>query len=76
MRNHFIIAVLLIASTTLSFGQIPGPEYSQYQYKDSTNLTEDGTIPIKEIHIHKTKFLPNLYIGFGSFMFGGDISVC
>lgn len=74
MRNHFIIAVLLIASTTLSFGQIPGPEYSQYQYKDSTNLTEDGTIPIKEKHIHKTKFLPKIYVGFGSFNFGGDIS--
>jgi len=74
MRNHLLIAVLLVASTTISYGQIPGPEYSQYQYKDSTNLNDDGTVPIKEEHVHKTKFLPKIFVGFGSFNFSGDIS--
>ena len=74
MRNHLIIAVLLLVSTSLTYGQIPGPEYSQYQYKDTTNLEEDGTLAIKKKHVHKTKFLPKIFFGFGSFNFGGDIS--
>ena len=61
-------------STSFVYGQIPGPEYSQYQYKDTTIIKEDGTLPLKEKHVHQTKFLPKIFLGFGSFNFGGDIS--
>lgn len=74
MRNHLIIAVLLLLSTTLTYGQIPSPEYSQYQYQDSINLEKGGNSSINEKHEHKTKFLPKIFLGFGSFNFGGDIS--
>ncbi|MDA8956635.1 hypothetical protein N9H19_03355, partial [Flavobacteriales bacterium] len=74
MRNHLIISVLLLLSTSLTYGQIPSPEYSQYQYQDTTNLEKDGNSSIKDKHEHKTKFLPKIFLGFGNFNFGGDIS--
>ncbi|MGC6428728.1 MAG: outer membrane beta-barrel protein [Flavobacteriales bacterium] len=74
MVRHLLTLSLLIVFTVAAWAQIPGPQYTQYQYKDTTSLNENGTIPVKTKHEHQTKFQPKIYLGFGNFNFSGDIS--
>ena len=64
MKNHIFLVITLFLSYSITFGQIPDPQYNNYNYLDSTKT-------IKAI-ITK-KFQPKILFGMGEFNFKGDI---
>ena len=58
--------LLAFISSTVTYAQIPGPQYNNYEYQDSTNFDR----PYK----HGNKLQPKVLFGLGQFNFEGDIS--
>ena len=58
--------LLAFIASTVTYAQIPGPQYNNYKYQDSTNF--------KRPHKHGNKLQPKVFFGLGQFNFNGDIS--
>ncbi len=58
--------LLVFISSTVTYAQIPDPQYNSYEYQDSTNFDR----PYK----HANKLQPKVLFGLGQFNFKGDIS--
>ena len=58
--------LLAFIASTVTYAQIPGPQYNNYKYQDSTNF--------KRPHKHGNKLQPKVFFGLGQFNFNGDIT--
>ena len=65
MKNHIFLVITLFLSYSITFGQIPDPQYNNYNYLDSTKNNKS--------HNHQKKFQPKILFGMGEFNFKGDI---
>ena len=58
--------LLAFIASTVTYAQIPGPQYNNYKYQDSTNFDKP--------HKHGNKLQPKVFFGLGQFNFNGDIT--
>tara|TARA_B100000401_G_scaffold298177_1_gene204621 strand:+ start:842 stop:2962 length:2121 start_codon:yes stop_codon:yes gene_type:complete len=65
MKNHIFLVITLFLSYSITFGQIPDPQYNNYNYLDSTKNNQS--------YNHQKKFQPKILFGMGEFNFKGDI---
>ena len=65
MKNHIFLVITLFLSYSITFAQIPDPQYNNYNYLDSTKNNKS--------HNHQKKFQPKILFGMGEFNFKGDI---
>ena len=61
MKNHIFLVITLFLSYSITFGQIPDPQYNNYNYLDSTKNNQS--------HNHQKKFQPKILFGLGEFNF-------
>lgn len=66
MKKYAVTLLLTFIASTSLIAQIPGPEYNNYKYNDSTEVNQP--------HQHKTGLQPKVFFGLGDFDFDGDIS--
>ena len=66
MKKYAVTLLLVFFASTVSYAQIPGPQYNNYKYQDSTNFDRP--------HKHMIKLQPKVLFGLGQFNFEGDVS--
>jgi hypothetical protein len=66
MKKYAVTLLLFLITSTVIYAQIPDPQYSNYEYQDSSLVN----MP----HEHKAKLQPKVLFGLGDFDFKGDIT--
>ena len=66
MKKYAVTLLLAFIASNVAYAQIPGPQYNNYKYQDSTNFDKP--------HKHGNKLQPKVLFGLGQFNFEGDIS--
>ena len=66
MKKYAVTLILVLITSTVSYAQIPEPQYNNYKYQDSTNFDRP--------YEHGKKLQPRALFGLGQFNFRGDVS--